>query len=160
MAWKPADSKAEPSGEVREAAALIRSTVSAGSVSARDPSASAATAATTSWPTSPCTPTYAATHRPVPGFLALDQPTQAFFPSKPRDASTVPDADWSTVTEYFRLLHDVTELNEGNLQIIVCDHANLPDGWFQEAVIGNWRPRRRGHTQRAQITTVVYEPAR
>ncbi|MEU0836213.1 DUF3732 domain-containing protein [Streptomyces sp. NPDC005969] len=79
-------------------------------------------------------------HRPVPGFLALDQPTQAFFPSKPRDASTVPDADWSTVTEYFRLLHEVAELNEGDLQIIVCDHANLPDDWFQEALIGNWRP--------------------
>lgn len=79
-------------------------------------------------------------HRPVPSFLALDQPTQAFFPSKPRDASTVPDADWSTVTEYFRLLNDVTELNQGDLQIIVCDHANLPDDWFQEAVIDNWRP--------------------
>ncbi|MEU9031906.1 DUF3732 domain-containing protein [Streptomyces sp. NPDC048383] len=79
-------------------------------------------------------------HRPVPSFLALDQPTQAFFPDKPRDASTVPDADWSTVTEYFRLLQDVTELNQGDLQIIVCDHANLPDDWFQEAVIGNWRP--------------------
>ncbi|MFD9535793.1 DUF3732 domain-containing protein [Streptomyces sp. NPDC060010] len=83
-------------------------------------------------------------HRPVPSFLALDQPTQAFFPSKPRDASTVPDADWSTVTEYFRLLHDVTELNEGNLQIIVCDHANLPDDWFQAAVIDNWRPENDG----------------
>ncbi|MFD5065553.1 DUF3732 domain-containing protein [Streptomyces sp. NPDC058394] len=79
-------------------------------------------------------------HRPVPSFLMLDQPTQAFFPSKPRDASTIPDADWSTVTEYFRLLHDVAELNQGDLQIIVCDHANLPDDWFQEAVIGNWRP--------------------
>ncbi|MGW7450170.1 DUF3732 domain-containing protein [Streptomyces sp. NPDC054787] len=79
-------------------------------------------------------------HRPVPSFLALDQPTQAFFPSKPRDASTVPDADWSTVTEYFRLLNDVTELNQGDLQIIVCDHANLSDEWFQEAVIENWRP--------------------
>ncbi|MFI5831410.1 DUF3732 domain-containing protein [Streptomyces sp. NPDC051578] len=79
-------------------------------------------------------------HRPVPSFLALDQPTQAFFPSKPRDASTVPDADWSTVTEYFRLLHDVAELNEGKLQIIVCDHANLPDDWFQDSVIDNWRP--------------------
>ncbi|WP_097893651.1 DUF3732 domain-containing protein [Streptomyces sp. st170] len=85
--------------------------------------------------------TYLRNHnRPVPSFLALDQPTQAFFPSKPRDASTVPDADWATVTEYFRLLHDVTELNKGKLQIIVCDHANLPDDWFQAALIDNWRP--------------------
>ncbi|WP_237532148.1 hypothetical protein [Streptomyces sp. SID8352] len=30
----------------------------------------------------------------------LDQPTQAFFPEKPRDASTIEDADWATVTAY------------------------------------------------------------
>ncbi|MCD9904764.1 DUF3732 domain-containing protein [Streptomyces sp. MT29] len=89
--------------------------------------------------------TYLRKHnRPVPSFLALDQPTQAFFPSKPRDASTLPDADWATVTEYFRLLHDVTELNKGKLQIIVCDHANLPDDWFQAALIDNWRPNEDG----------------
>ncbi|MGW8775911.1 DUF3732 domain-containing protein [Streptomyces sp. NPDC055794] len=79
-------------------------------------------------------------NRPVPGFLMLDQPTQAFFPEKPRDASTVQDADWTTVTAYFQLLNDVAQLNEGSLQIIVCDHANLSESWFQDAVIGNWRP--------------------
>ncbi|MEU2955915.1 DUF3732 domain-containing protein [Streptomyces xanthochromogenes] len=79
-------------------------------------------------------------NRPVPGFLMLDQPTQAFFPEKPRDASTVQDADWTTVTAYFQLLNDVVQFNEGALQIIVCDHANLADKWFQEATIGNWRP--------------------
>ncbi|MFK4107126.1 DUF3732 domain-containing protein [Streptomyces sp. NPDC002176] len=78
--------------------------------------------------------------RPVPGFLMLDQPTQAFFPEKPRDASKVQDADWATVTAYFSLLDEVARLNEGNLQIIVSDHANLPEPWFQEAVIANWRP--------------------
>uniref|UniRef100_UPI003F4934BD DUF3732 domain-containing protein n=1 Tax=Streptomyces sp. CA-136453 TaxID=3240050 RepID=UPI003F4934BD len=79
-------------------------------------------------------------NRPVPGFLMSDQPTQAFFPEKPRDASTVQDADWTTVTAYFQLLNDVVQFNEGALQIIVCDHANLADKWFQEATIGNWRP--------------------
>lgn len=79
-------------------------------------------------------------NRPVPGFLMLDQPTQAFFPEKPRDASTIQDADWATVTAYFQLLNDVVQLNHGAFQIIVCDHANLPEGWFQDAVIGNWRP--------------------
>ncbi|MFB4193393.1 DUF3732 domain-containing protein [Streptomyces carpaticus] len=79
-------------------------------------------------------------NRPVPGFLMLDQPTQAFFPEKPRDASKVQDADWATVTAYFTLLDEVAQLNEGNLQIIVSDHANLPEPWFQDAVIANWRP--------------------
>ncbi|MFJ1935380.1 DUF3732 domain-containing protein [Kitasatospora sp. NPDC088160] len=79
-------------------------------------------------------------NRPVPGFLMLDQPTQAFFPEKPRDASKIQDADWTTVTAYFSLLNEVAQLNKGNLQIIVSDHANLPDAWFQDAVIANWRP--------------------
>ncbi|MFJ4597740.1 MULTISPECIES: DUF3732 domain-containing protein [unclassified Kitasatospora] len=50
------------------------------------------------------------------------------------------DADWTTVTAYFSLLNEVAQLNKGNLQIIVSDHANLPDAWFQDAVIANWRP--------------------
>lgn len=80
-------------------------------------------------------------HRPVPGFLMLDQPTQAFFPAKIKDATTVQDADWDTVTAYFELLKDVADLNEGALQIIVCDHANLTEEpWFQEAIVENWRP--------------------
>ncbi|GAA2529805.1 MULTISPECIES: DUF3732 domain-containing protein [Streptomyces] len=78
--------------------------------------------------------------RPVPRFLMLDQPTQAFFPEKVRDATTVEDADWAAVTSYFKLLHDVVEEGNGGLQIIVCDHANLPEEWFQEAIVENWRP--------------------
>jgi hypothetical protein len=34
---------------------------------------------------------------------------------------------------------DVTENVDEALQIIVCDHANLADSWFQDAVISNWR---------------------
>lgn len=80
-------------------------------------------------------------NRPVPGFLMLDQPTQAFFPAKIKDATTVQDADWDTVTAYFELLRDVADLNEGALQIIVCDHANLTEeSWFQDAIVENWRP--------------------
>ncbi|MEV0701083.1 DUF3732 domain-containing protein [Saccharopolyspora sp. NPDC050389] len=80
-------------------------------------------------------------NRPVPSFLMLDQPTQAFFPAKIKDATTVQDADWATVTAYFELLRDVADLNEGTLQIIVCDHANLTEQpWFQEAIVENWRP--------------------
>ncbi|MFF2165485.1 DUF3732 domain-containing protein [Streptomyces sp. NPDC058175] len=86
--------------------------------------------------------TYLRRHRrPVPAFLMLDQPTQAFFPAKIKDATTVQDADWDTVTAYFELLRDVADLNDGALQIIVCDHANLTDHpWFQESIVENWRP--------------------
>lgn len=86
--------------------------------------------------------TYLRRHnRPVPSFLMLDQPTQAFFPAKIKDATTIQDADWETVTAYFKLLREVTDYNEGALQIIVCDHANLTEEpWFQEAIVENWRP--------------------
>ena len=71
----------------------------------------------------------------------LDKPTQVLFPAKIKDATTVQDADWDTVTACFQLLRDVADLNEGALQIIVCDHANFPeDPWFQDAIVENWRP--------------------
>ncbi|MGC5400745.1 DUF3732 domain-containing protein [Streptomyces sp. DT20] len=105
--------------------------------------------------TSTAEPSHAVRSPAAPGSPAPDDPRDRPPDSpltgpKPRDASTVPDADWSTVTEYFRLLHDVSELNRGNLQIIVCDHANLPDDWFQQAVIDNWRPNEDG-TRNAPI---------
>ncbi|MFE6699294.1 DUF3732 domain-containing protein [Streptomyces sp. NPDC057718] len=84
--------------------------------------------------------TYLSRHnRPVPGFLMLDQPTQAFFPEEVHDADTVLDADWEAVRAYFSLISQAVSLNEGALQVIVCDHVNLRDVWFREAVVENWR---------------------
>jgi hypothetical protein len=36
-------------------------------------------------------------------------------------------------------MRDVAEELAPSMQIIACDHANLPDEWFQEAVVANWR---------------------
>jgi hypothetical protein len=79
--------------------------------------------------------------RPVPRFLMLDQPTQAYYPSDVTRASGIPtnDADRAAVQSMFELLAEVATLLNDQLQIIVCDHANLPDDWFQAAVIDNWR---------------------
>lgn len=77
--------------------------------------------------------------RPTPRFLMLDQPTQAFFPEEIVDATEDEDADWGAVRRQFELLRDVVEALSGELQIIVCDHANLADNWFQSAVVDNWR---------------------
>ncbi|WP_269303663.1 DUF3732 domain-containing protein [Aeromicrobium sp. HA] len=77
--------------------------------------------------------------RPTPRFLMLDQPTQAFFPEEVVDAAEDEDADWAAVRRQFELLRDVVETLSGELQIIVCDHANLADDWFQDAVVDNWR---------------------
>ncbi|MBD7958643.1 DUF3732 domain-containing protein [Microbacterium sp. Sa4CUA7] len=77
--------------------------------------------------------------RPVPRFLMLDQPTQAFFPEEIVDAAEDEDADWEAVRRQFVLLRDVVSNLNGGLQIIVCDHANLSEQWFQDAIVDNWR---------------------
>ncbi|MBW3638662.1 MAG: DUF3732 domain-containing protein [Actinobacteria bacterium] len=77
--------------------------------------------------------------RPTPRFLMLDQPTQAFFPEEIVDAAEDEDADWSAVRRQFELFRDVVASLNGELQVIVCDHANLADDWFQAAIVDNWR---------------------
>lgn len=77
--------------------------------------------------------------RPVPRFLMLDQPTQAFFPEEIVDAAEDEDADWEGVRRQFSLLQGFVDELDGAMQVIVCDHANLSDDWFQDAVVANWR---------------------
>src|SRR5579885_1807288 len=80
--------------------------------------------------------------RPVPGLLILDQPTQAFYPPDPTDDRTLEelkDEDRAAVRRLFRLIFDVTEAAQPNLQVIIMDHADLNEGWFQDAVIEKWR---------------------
>ena len=77
--------------------------------------------------------------RPVPRFLMLDQPTQAFFPEEVVDAADHENADWEAVRRQFSLMRDVVTTVASELQVIVCDHANLADDWFQDSVIENWR---------------------
>ncbi|MGB7327620.1 MAG: DUF3732 domain-containing protein [Rubripirellula sp.] len=82
-------------------------------------------------------------NRPVPRFLFLDQPTQAYFPPDEsvtdRSVDDLIDEDRVAVNEMFRLIFDVVEELSPNLQIIITDHADLPDSWFQDAVIERWR---------------------
>ncbi len=79
--------------------------------------------------------------RPVPRFLMLDQPTQAYYPSELEQVSGLPatDSDREAVLLMFSLMRDVVEELDGQFQIIVCDHANLPEDWFQAAIRHNWR---------------------
>jgi hypothetical protein len=85
---------------------------------------------------------YFVTHaRPVPRVLMFDQPTQAYYPSEVEQQEGVPhrDSDREAVRRMFRLLYDIAAELEPRLQIIVCDHANLPEEWFRESVLHNWR---------------------
>jgi hypothetical protein len=79
--------------------------------------------------------------RPVPRLLMIDQPTQAYFPSDVEKLSGQPirDEDREAVRRLYRLMYDVASELAPGLQIIVCDHANLGDDWFQQSVEHNWR---------------------
>jgi hypothetical protein len=83
--------------------------------------------------------------RPTPRLLMLDQLTQAYYPSDVEQVSGVPtaDDDRQAVQRMYELMRDVSLELAPSLQIIVCDHANLPDEWFQEAVVENWREGRK-----------------
>ena len=80
--------------------------------------------------------------RPVPGFLMLDQPSQAHYPPE-RDESgqigDLPDEDQAAVRQLFALLHDYSREHAPDIQIIVADHVELLDDWFRGSIVERWR---------------------
>ncbi|WP_245664352.1 DUF3732 domain-containing protein [Candidatus Propionivibrio aalborgensis] len=92
--------------------------------------------------------------RPVPGFLIIDQPSQVYFPStaayKQLDGTKEGlgnlqpnDADVSAVRRMFKTLYDLVQELSPNFQIIVTEHANLPESWYQESLVEPpWRDGR------------------
>lgn len=81
-------------------------------------------------------------NRPIPRFLLIDQPTQVYFPSEQvyNDADgsvqkTEADADLNAVRRLFELLLAFTQEDVPGFQLIVTEHANLREQWFQEALV-------------------------
>lgn len=81
-------------------------------------------------------------NRPIPRFLLIDQPTQVYFPSeqvyKDADGSvqrTEADADLNAVRRLFELLLKFTQEDVPGFQLIITEHANLREQWFQEALV-------------------------
>lgn len=80
--------------------------------------------------------------RPVPSFVILDQPSQAFFP---RDRETGGDLDELTDTDrentrrLYKLMFDVVQELGGGLQVIALDHADFDEEWFADSVVQRWR---------------------
>lgn len=90
--------------------------------------------------------------RPVPSFLVLDQPTQAFFPSD-QATEQASDQDRQDALAQFALLRDTANRLDGRLQVIVLDHADFDEPWFDQAVIERWRDGN------ALIPRAWYEPS-
>lgn len=89
--------------------------------------------------------------RPVPGFLIIDQPSQVYFPSTSyrqldgtkkglEEVKDNPDADISAVHRMFQVLYETVQELSPNFQIIITEHANLPDDWYQKSLVEEpWR---------------------
>lgn len=84
----------------------------------------------------------ATNNHPIPSFLMIDQPTQVYFPSEAvYDAAggsvekTEQDADLKAVKRLFELMSRFTREDAPGFQIIVTEHANLRDDWFQDALV-------------------------
>lgn len=79
---------------------------------------------------------------PIPQFLLIDQPTQVYFPSEKvyQEADgtvqkTEADADLAAVRRLFELLLNFTKKDVPGFQLIVTEHANLREQWFQDALV-------------------------
>ena len=79
---------------------------------------------------------------PIPRFMLIDQPTQVYFPSeqvyKDADGSvlnTERDADLNAVRRLFELLLKFTQEDVPGFQLIITEHANLREQWFQDSLV-------------------------
>jgi len=81
--------------------------------------------------------------RPVPSFIVLDQPSQAFFPRERTtggDLEELSDTDRENTRRLYRLMYNVVVELGGRLQVIALDHAEFPsEPWFMDAIIERWR---------------------
>lgn len=81
-------------------------------------------------------------NRPIPRFLLIDQPTQVYFPSEEtyKEAGgsiqkTESDADLKAVRRLFELLFKFAQEDAPGFQLLVTEHANLREQWFQDALV-------------------------
>lgn len=80
--------------------------------------------------------------RPVPRFLFLDQPSQVYFPpEKDVDGSMdmVGENDRVAVSRMFRFVFDVVEKLSPGFQVMITEHADINEDWYQSAVVERWR---------------------
>lgn len=82
--------------------------------------------------------------RPVPRFLFLDQPSQVYFPPEREVAAemTVNDLsedDRGAVKRMFEYVFAAVDSVNRGFQVIVTEHADIDESWFQSAVVERWR---------------------
>ena len=81
-------------------------------------------------------------NRPVPRFVFFDQPSQVYFPPERADEISVmelPENDLSAVKRMIKFVFDVVEDLAPEFQVIITEHADIDEDWFQNAVVERWR---------------------
>lgn len=81
--------------------------------------------------------------RPVPRFLFLDQPSQVYFPAE-RDVAegsldVVSDEDRGAVIRMFKLIFTAVEDMSAGMQVVLTEHADVQEEWYQDAIAERWR---------------------
>ncbi len=80
--------------------------------------------------------------RPVPRFLFLDQPSQVYFPPE-RDIdgsmSGVVEDDRQAVVRMFQFVFKVVSELAPGLQVVITEHADIKEDWYQNAIVERWR---------------------
>lgn len=79
--------------------------------------------------------------RPVPRFILIDQPSQVYFPEDKdwEDNSEAKSEDRNAVRMMYKLAFDLVEELAEYFQIIITDHANIQEKWFQDSIVERWR---------------------
>lgn len=81
-------------------------------------------------------------NRPVPRILFLDQPSQVYFPpEKDVDGSldSIQNEDRIALRRMFELVFEVVAKLAPQFQVIITEHADLNEPWYQGAVVEKWR---------------------
>jgi hypothetical protein len=82
--------------------------------------------------------------RPLPRVLVIDQPSQVYFPPD-RDLildGDITDDDHAAVVRLFQMIFtavDDAAKDVSPFQVLITEHADLAEDWYQAAVIQRWR---------------------
>lgn len=85
-------------------------------------------------------------NRPVPRFLILDQPSQAYYPpemDKELKGAFKSNSDETAVKQLYDFIFSITKELAPDLQIIITDHAKLNYKEFTDNIIEEWRDGRK-----------------
>lgn len=82
--------------------------------------------------------------RPVPRFLFLDQPSQVYFPPERELAAEtlindLSEDDRNAVKRMFQYVFDTVQSAFPVFQVILTEHADIDEDWYQSAVVERWR---------------------